>query len=91
MFMTGVDLGPRKEQMEIENKKRECCVAFSSFFSAKKTGLGLGVFFDGKFTSVVSAFGTYVVIHDLGTAVAASGELCFFQAVVRSSLGRSGL
>ena len=45
MFMTGVDLGPRKEQMEIENKKRECCVAFSSFFFSEKNGLRPRCFF----------------------------------------------
>lgn len=57
----------------------------------RTTDLSLSVLLDSKFTSVVSAFGTYVVIHYLGTAIAAGGELSCLQAVVRSSLGRSGL
>lgn len=53
--------------------------------------LFLSVLLDGQFAAVVPAFGAYVVIHNLGTAIAAGGELRFLQAVVRSSLGRSGL
>lgn len=63
----------------------------SVFFFACNGELCFSVFLDSKFTAVISAFGTYVVIHYRSTAVAASGELCFLQAVVRSSLGRSGL
>lgn len=59
------------------------------FFQA--LGLLLGTFFDGEFTTIVAALGANVVIHNLGSAVAASGQLRFLQRIVRSSLGRTGL
>ena len=59
------------------------CVTFQDLF--------LGTFFDGEFASVVSAFGTYMVVHDLCAAIAAGRQLGALQRIVRSSLGRSGL
>ena len=53
--------------------------------------LRLSVFLDGEFTSVVAALGAYMVIHHLGAAVAASGQLRRLQTVVSSSLRRTGL
>lgn len=53
--------------------------------------LGFDVLLDGKFAAVVTAFGTNVVHHNLGTTVAARGQLGSLQAVVRSSLSCSRL
>ena len=61
------------------------------FFSWSSHKLFLGTFFDGEFTTVVAAFGANMVVHDLCAAVAASSQLRFFQRIVRSSLGRTGL
>ena len=60
-------------------------------FFVQALGLLLGTFFDGEFTTIVAALGANVVIHNLGSAVAASGQLRFLQRIVRSSLGRTGL
>jgi len=51
----------------------------------------LGTFFDGELTTVVAALGAYMVVHNLGSAVAASGQLRFLQRIMRSSLSRTGL
>ena len=53
--------------------------------------LCLDILFDGEFASVISAFGTYVMHHDLGTTVAACGQLRSLKAVMRSSFSRSRL
>ena len=61
------------------------------FFVFMYSRLLLGVLFDCEFASVVSAFGTYMVVHYLCAAIAASCQLSALQRIVRSSLGRSGL
>jgi len=48
-------------------------------------------FFDSQFTSVVSAFGTYMVVHNGCSTVAASCELSGLHFVVSSSFCCSGL
>ena len=61
------------------------------FFVFMYSRLLLSVLFDCEFASVVSAFGTYMVVHYLCAAIAASRQLRALQRIVRSSLGRSGL
>ena len=51
----------------------------------------LHAFFDSQFTSVVAAFGAYMVIHNGCAAVAAGRELSGFHFVVSSSFCCSGL
>lgn len=65
------------------NYKRDSC---------QPTGLSvLHAFFDSQFTSVIAAFGAYVVVHNGCAAVAAGRELSGLNFVVSSSFCCSGL
>lgn len=56
-------------------KKQKKDAQLSVFSFGHKSLLLLGTFFDGEFTTIVAALGANVVIHNLGSAVAASGQL----------------